>query len=152
MNENDEDWRFYSLWLEDISKLREARRQTSVFFVSLNLAAFGALGFVLSPESQIPAHFIYVALPALWLANVSWLATDGWYARLTWKKFLFLHEIERELLRSPLTDEVGGGKPYRTLGWWLAMERVLPVLFSVSFLGAALSMVPLPGWLSRLIH
>lgn len=131
---SEDDWKFYGLWLEDIARLREARRQTSVFFVSLNLAAFGALGFILIPANGLPEHFVFAALPALWLANVSWLATDGWYARLTWKKFIFLHSVEEALPRNPLIDEVGGNHKYRTIGWWFAMERVLPVLFSLSFL------------------
>jgi hypothetical protein len=139
---SEDDWKFYSLWIDDIAKLREARRQTTVFFVSLNLAAFGAVGYVLIPSNDLPVYFLLIAVPALWLANISWLATDSWYARVTWKKFQFLHQIEKSLSRSPLTDEVGGGGPYRTLSWWLTMERVLPVLFSFAFLAAAMLALP----------
>lgn len=153
----DEDWQFYRLWIEDVAKLREARRQTTAFFVSLNLAAFGALGFVLSHQ-DMPNFFVVAAVPAIWLVNLSWLATDNWFARLTWRKLAFLREVEASLSRAPITQEVKGGEPGRSIGWWLVMERVLPVLFSVGFtLAASLTLpwmmpFPAPIWWQMLLQ
>ena len=89
MPEGD-DWRFYELWVNDVAKLREGRRQTTNFFLSLNLAGSGALGFVLNPANGIAHDYVLIAVPAMWLVNLSWIATDRWYLRLTFLKLHFL--------------------------------------------------------------
>lgn len=146
MAEGD-DWRFYELWINDVARLREGRRQTTNFFLSLNLAGSGALGFVLNPTNAIAHYYILIAVPAMWLVNLSWIASDRWYLRLTLLKLHFLQLLEKDLPRQPLTDEfarIDQKKPplWWTILKWLEMESLLPVLFSTAYLIVGLVVRP----------
>ena len=124
----------YRLWIEEIGRLREGRQRETHFFVTVNLAAFGALGILLGPNSSMPAHMVYAIVLAMILVNVSWIATDRWFSRITWKKLEFIHRLEQDMDLKPITDELRNFKWRRRIGWFLGAIRVLPYLAMLGFL------------------
>jgi hypothetical protein len=149
---------FYRLWIDDIARLRQSRQAQTNFFVSVNLAGMGALGFLLSPDHQMPTHFVFWICLAMLVVNLSWMATDAWFATITWRKILFARKLEENLEYQPLKEEgvaVNWRRRYR-LFYWLGIERIMPVLFIIGFVGILLlqysSLLPfeLPGWLDGL--
>lgn len=122
----------YRIWIEEIARLREGRRSETHFFVSVNLAAFGALGFLLSPSNSMPGYLVVAVIIAMILVNVSWKATDLWYARITARKFRFIHDLEQGMARRPITDEHDTFK-WRGLAWLLGVEKFLPYLALIGF-------------------
>lgn len=148
----------YRLWLEDIARIREARRQTTAFFVSLNLAGYGALGVALMPSNDLPKYMSIFACIAFLLVNVSWILTDRRYAMQAAAKFGFALKLEKTMMHQPVAAERRSTPQPSSLAWWLSMERLLPVLFSFGFAGMALVQIPwampfaAPTWWSWLLQ
>ncbi len=127
---------FYRMWVDDIGRLRSLRHQHTQFNVSLNLAGAGALGFFMK-EAWEWYFTVWICIGML-VVNISWLATDKWFAHETGRKFRQLAELEKGLEHKFITQDatINWRKTHR-LDWLLVVEVVLPRLFFVAFLAMA---------------
>jgi len=143
-----EQQELYRLWIEDIARLRQSRQSETHFFISINLAAFAGLGYLLSPINKMPSYLAIFIVLAMIFVNFSWIATDRWFSRLTWKKIQFLGELEQNMTIKPITMEVKGLDWRGGWGWFFAVNRILPYL---SILGLLLIGTMKTDWIAWLV-
>jgi hypothetical protein len=137
---DDSNFRFYELLLAEARTLREARRSTNNFFMSVNVAGLGGLGFLLKEAMAGPL----IAGLAMMMAFVCFLWTNsiGHYARLTSIKYKILREIEAKLPMQPIAEEwrqFTRGKPNQGASH---IEKLVPLVFGLGYI--ALPALTLP--------
>jgi hypothetical protein len=149
---DDSNFRFYELLLAEARTLREARRSTNNFFMSVNVAGLGGVGFLLKEGIAAPL----IAGLALMMAFVCflWMNSIGHYARLTSIKYKILREIEAKLPMQPIAEEwrqFTRGKPNQGASH---IEKLVPLIFGLGYI--ALPALTLPWaaaaapWLAQL--
>jgi hypothetical protein len=136
----DSDFRFYELLLTEARTLREARRSTNNFFMSVNVAGLGGLGFLL--KEGMPGGLMIGLALMMALICFLWRNSIGHYARLTSIKYKIIREFEARLAAQPIADEWKAftrGKPNKGASH---IEELVPTVFGLGYV--ALPALTLP--------
>jgi len=120
----------YKLLVEEVREARKARREMANLFTTLNLAGVGALGTM--AQSGVAALLVWASV-ALVLTCIIWRTSGAYYTRLLGAKYAILYSVETELGIDPIQREwraLGD----RTLFKFFSLERLMPILFAISYL------------------
>jgi hypothetical protein len=127
----------YAIYVEWAERLIERRAEAHRFYVTLNLAIVGAIGFLFSE------HFDAAALPKEWMAAA--LAFAGLMVSGNWRsviasqrkimswKFDIIHTLEAQLPSQPYKDEWDTSAAARRKAPGSRFEQRLPSLFMLFF-------------------
>jgi hypothetical protein len=146
----DSDFRFYELLLAEARTLREARRSTNNFFMSVNVAGLGGLGFLLK-EGMASGLMLGLALMMAFVCFL-WRNSIGHYARLTSIKYKIIREFEARLPAQPIAEEWKAftrGKPNQGASH---IEKLVPTIFGLGYVALPLLALPWPlvaGWIDQ---
>lgn len=127
----------YAVYVEWAERLIERRAEAHRFYVTLNLAIVGAIGFLFSE------HFDAATLPKEWMAVA--LAFAGLMVSGNWRsviasqrkimswKFDIIHTLEAQLPSQPYKDEWDMSSEARRKAPASRFEQRLPSLFMLFF-------------------
>lgn len=141
-------FQFYSLLLSEAASLRTARRETNNFFMTLNVAGLGAIGFLMN-EGTDPGILVLLCGTML-IVSFIWWNSISHYAKLSGIKYDIIKTVEDQLPIQPTQEEwrrFTGGKRGQGSN---RFEKNVPMLFAIGYAGfAALQVVsqlnlPLP--------
>jgi len=127
----------YKLYVEMADKVSERRGQANTFFTTVNTLLFTAFTFLATQKTVW-----YVLLGAIGcVISFAWFFTLNSYRQLNSGKFKVINEIEKVLPLSGFSYEwevLEKGKS-KTRYWKLSsVERVVPVIFFISYIATAL--------------
>jgi hypothetical protein len=130
----DQSFDLYKMLVEEVRATKQARRELTNTFMTLNLGGVGALGFLARENGQglNPALFIMCAF-ALVLTCIIWRTSNRYYTLLLDAKYKTLYAIEDGLSRHPIREEYDALKGSRKAMKWFTLERAMPWLFIVGY-------------------
>ncbi|HVZ99243.1 MAG TPA: hypothetical protein VG841_02880 [Caulobacterales bacterium] len=130
-----EDIQLYSVLCDQSDGLGRARRETHQFFITINLAACSALGYLLvTPMTGAIALITGLSVLMIVLSLV-WMSTLDYYRRINAAKMATLLQLEKGLQVQPLAAE---WEHHTKQGFSLSagkLERIMPLVFVVGYLG-----------------
>ena len=137
----------YRIYLHIFNSLGERRQKSNEFFLGLNTAIIGILGYVEVKETVAHSSLILAAVPFVGIAICwCWYRIINSYRQLNRAKFSVIHTIERKLPAALFETEwevLGRGKDatkYRPLSM---IEQYIPLIFTVLYLLLIFSNLPL---------
>lgn len=144
----------YKLYVEATDKISDRRQKTNEFFLALNTALLGLLGFI---DAKYPdrANVMFVLTPiAGMILCYCWFAIIRAYKGLNTGKFSVIHAIESRLPLALYATEwaaVGRGKNAKLYKPFTHIELNIPWVFFSLYLFVLVSNVP---WsqVYRIIH
>jgi hypothetical protein len=125
---SDRDFEIYKLLVEEVRAVRDARRDISNMFTTLNLAGVGALGFLMTPTNGLDAVFVLWLTVALIFSCFIWMMSNAYYRSLLVVKYATIYSVEDSLGIKHLQRE-WKSLPKNVLGRWFSLERMMPALF-----------------------
>jgi hypothetical protein len=128
----DRDFEIYKLLVEEVRAVRDARRDISNMFTTLNLAGVGALGFLMMPTNGLDAVFVLWLTIALIFSCFIWMMSNGYYRSLLVVKYATIYSVEDSLGIKHLQRE-WKSLPKNVIGRWFSLERMMPALFLVGY-------------------
>jgi hypothetical protein len=141
--------RQYATYVEWAERLIERRAEANRFYISLNLAIVGAMGFLLTnPGGGVPSPVLAGwAMTAIAVAGIAvsmnWNTVITSQRRVATSKFIIIHELEKEMPATPYSDEWTKFAPHRGAKVSIsAAERRLPLMFLVFYLVALIVILP----------
>lgn len=121
----------YRLLIEDAGALRAARRDTNNFFMTLNTAGLGVIGFLMSEKLD---HVTVAALcGAMLITSMIWLRSIGHYSRLVSVKFKIIKKLEDQLPFQPTQEEWALFAKGRRNQGNSHSEKLVPFLFMLGY-------------------
>jgi hypothetical protein len=129
---SDRDFETYKLLVEEVRAAREARRDMSNMFTTLNLGGVGALGFLMSPSNGPLAVYVVWLSIALILSCLVWMMSNGYYRRLIAVKYTTIYAVEDSMGVSYFQQE-WKALPRNTISRWFSLERMMPAIFLVGY-------------------
>jgi hypothetical protein len=141
-------FQFYTLLLGEAGSLRAARREANNFFMTLNVAGLGAIGFLMN-EGVDPGILVLLC-GTMVIVSYIWWNSISHYAKLSGIKYDIIKNVEDQLPIQPTQEEwrrFTGGKRGQGSN---RFEKSVPLLFAIGYAGfAALQVVlqiglPLP--------
>jgi hypothetical protein len=143
--------RQYSTYVHWTERLIERRAEANKFYMTLNFAIVGAIGFLFSesagrvgglvPPEWISAAFAFAGLAA----SFNWRAVIASLRKVTASKFDTFHELERALPAKPYADEWSLTSSNRKKVSVSRFEARLPWMF-MAFFALALGVSVARGW------
>jgi hypothetical protein len=139
---------YYKLMLDQAGQLRQARRETNNYFMSINVAALGGLGFLLKEMSDqwVGPELILLLAGGMILVCLLWRNAILHYARLSSIKFSIIREIESGLPMQPVRDEWARFTKGANGRGQSGIEIYVPILFAFGYI--LLSLLPFAGDIS----
>lgn len=128
----DITFEFYKLLVEEVRDARRARRELSNIFLTLNVAGFGALGYVAGDDGAFSPALLPMLAFALALTCIIWGTSNRYYTGVLKTKYKIIGGYEDKLGEHPLRDEhtaMGGTKAMRAF----TLERAMPALFILGY-------------------
>ena len=125
----------YSLMVEEAREMRTARRDLSNYFLTLNLAGVGALGFLAQNGSKPhldPALLLWCAVALVFVCLI-WRASNAYYTHIITAQFEVINALENKLGQTPLQDQWKFLVQKRGLRFF-TLERAMPVLFVIGYI------------------
>ncbi len=123
----DMTFALYRLLVEEVRDARHARRELSNIFLTLNVAGFGALGFI-ARDNGDPALLAMLA-SALAMTCVIWRTSNAYYTLMLAAKYKAIYAVEDQLGLHPIRDEWTALHGKRRAMKWFSLERAMPLLF-----------------------
>ncbi len=121
----------YRLLIEDAGALRAARRETNNFFMSLNVAGLGVIGFLMN--EKLDPTTVAALCGAMCICAFIWWRSIGHYARLVSVKYKIIKKVEDQLPFQPTQEEWAlFAKGKRNQGS-SHFEKLVPILFVVGY-------------------
>jgi hypothetical protein len=162
-------WVQYKLFSDTAESLLARRAEANRFYLTLNLAVVGAMGFLFSDNFLVtgapkdaatftwnPTLVVVAAIFAVAGLTIShnWLNVIRSHSDILWLKFVVLHELESELPSQPFKREhaVWKNPPKTSDGVALKprrigrFERRLPMLFMGFYALALIALAGLGWW------
>jgi hypothetical protein len=127
---------FYRLLIEDAGALRGARRETNNFFMTLNVAGLGAIGFLMN-EGADPGINVLLCGTMLIVSFIWWNSINH-YARLCSIKYKIIKKVEDQLPFQPTQEEWAMFAKGKSGQGSNRFEKLVPVLFAIGYAGFAL--------------
>jgi len=127
----------YKVYVQSAEKISDRRFEANKFFLTLNTAIIGAVGFVVVKFSD---EFIFLILLATVIGgfiSYYWFRIIKAYKGLNTEKFRLIHAIEKRL---PLSlyytewEELGRGKDNKKYQPFTDIEIKIPILFISAYL------------------
>lgn len=136
---------YYRLMLDQASALRQARRETNNYFMPINVAGLGGLGFLLKEmgETWFGPELILLLAGGMILVCLLWRNAIRHYARLSKIKFNIIREIESGLPLQPVRDEWTRFTKGENGRGQSGIEIYVPILFIGGYV--MLSLLPFAG-------
>jgi hypothetical protein len=133
----------YKLYVELADRLSERRQSANSFFLTLNAFMFSAVGFALGRTLAVQEWLAFYALVLALAQCLLWYRIIKSYRRLSEAKFSVIAEFEKRLPTAPWTQAewvaLGEGKSPRKYRLLTSVERLLPIVFALAYLGVFLS-------------
>jgi hypothetical protein len=133
----------YKLYVELADRLTERRQSANSFFLTLNAFMFSAIGFTLGRTLAVQEWLAFYALVLALTQCLLWYRIINSYRRLSEAKFSVIAEFETILPAAPWTRAewaaLGEGKSPRKYRLLTSVERLLPIVFALAYLGVFLS-------------
>lgn len=123
----------YKLYVEMADRISQRRQTANSFFLSINTAVIGAVGYVrFGEETKVgPEFYVLVALAGLVLCFL-WFCLILSYKRMNTHKFAVIHNIEQLLPLAPYDAEweaAGGSKNWIKHTPFTYIEMLVPWVF-----------------------
>lgn len=141
----------YKLYIEMADRVSARRQAANSYFVTLNTALLGFVGYVTTKDSNEYMWLLGIVGVVL---SYLWYRIIVSYRDLNSAKFKVVHEIEKRLPISPYDAEweaMGRGKDSSLYKPLTHIELGVPWVFLVLHFSVALRFMPW-GWLCRLAH
>ena len=123
----------YKLYLEMADRISSRRERANTFFLTLNTAIVGFVGYVnLSDKPFEDAHWITLISIAGIILSLLWQGMIRSYKNLNTAKFQVVHQIEKSLPLRPYDAEwvfVGGGEDKKRYNPFTHIEQWIPWIF-----------------------
>lgn len=139
----------YKIYLEMTDRISNRRQSANSFFLSINSALIGFIGYI-SVREDLKFNWI-IALAGIILCY-TWYRIVRSYKDLNSGKFRVIHEIEKELPISPYDAEwktLGEGKDSKLYLPFTNIELKIPIVFGIIHL---LTMIISLDWSSFINH
>lgn len=122
----------YKIYIESVEKISDRRQKNNEFFVALNTALLGILGYInIKTKISLVPIVVFFSIAGI-IINYYWYRTVRSFKGLNSGKFKLIHEIESRLpiaLFKIEWDVLGRGKK-RDLYWPVShIETKIPWLF-----------------------
>jgi hypothetical protein len=121
----------YKLYVEMADRISQRRATANTYFLTVNSAILGFVGYLTSKESTENLWMLAIAGATL---CVLWRSLITSYSNLNTAKFQVIHAIEKRLPISPYETEwsyVGAGKVAKLYRPLSHIERGVPLVFIV---------------------
>jgi hypothetical protein len=103
--ERQELLQVYTMYAESALRLSELRANQNNYYIAVNTAAVGAIGyFYLNSSEKLLVLWIFLGIGGT-LINACWLAATKSYRNINKAKFLIIQDYEKRLRESPFTKE-----------------------------------------------
>lgn len=129
----------YKSYLESIENISDRRQSANSFFLSINTAIAGAVGYIFSDDNAKQSFSL--SLIILSLSGVvicyTWYRLIKSYRQINSSKFKVLHEIEKMLPIAPFDLEwktLGSGKDFKRYIPFTKVESIIPWAFVTLYL------------------
>ncbi len=134
----------YNTYLEMADRISSRRQSTNSFFLAINTAIVGFIGYVQLGAEKSP-HFFYLVSIAGMILCYMWYRLIKSYKDINSGKFKVIHEIERNLPMSPYDAEweiLGRGKDSKLYLPFTNVEMRVPWVFFGVHLFVFVSSIP----------
>lgn len=134
----------YKLYLQGIENISDRRENANKYFVTINSGIIVALSYLIQHSDNrfvIPA-IISVLLLGIVLSIIFYFLINS-YKQLNSGKFSVLHKMEESLPVQMYSDEwkaLGEGKDKCKYFPFSHIERIVPVIFGIAYIGALIYM------------
>ncbi|MGD2134416.1 MAG: hypothetical protein PVI23_16620 [Maricaulaceae bacterium] len=125
----------YNAYVQWAERLVDRRAEANRFYVTLNLAIVGAVGFIYSdrfnggPLFHDPVWMSFALAFAGLLVSHTWRCVIGSQRKIIGAKFEIIHQLEADLPSKPYTDENDPAKTSRKKVSAGRFELRMPTLF-----------------------
>lgn len=130
----------YKLYLSGIEKISDRRESANKYFVTINSGVIVALSYLVQRFNNFFVIPVIIAILILGVVlSIFFYLLINSYKQLNTKKFLVLHKIEESLPIQMYSDEwkaLGEGKDTSRYFPFSHIERLVPVIFGLAYLGA----------------
>ena len=140
----------YKLLVEMADRVSERRQAANSFYLTINTLLVGGSAYL----SAISIKTTWLVAVAGVLVCVYWSRSILSYKTLNKAKFGVIHDIEKQLIAQPFTDEWslldpdGDGKKHND---FYSTEKLVPRIFIGLYLVQALSTVPVHAMVARFL-
>jgi uncharacterized membrane protein YuzA (DUF378 family) len=124
----------YKIYLASADKISDRRQSANSFFLSVNTALVGLIGYLQSDSTKTtlsPVFYLLISLSGV-LICYAWYRLVKSYRQLNSGKFKVIHEIEKNLPLSPYDAEwemLGRGKDSEKYLPFTHVEAFVPQVF-----------------------
>lgn len=136
----------YRIYLHIFNSTSDRRNKANEFFLGLNTAIIGVLGYLESKSLADSNSAIYFFAPFVGIAICySWYQIIISYRQLNRGKFKIIHEIEEKLPIALFKDEweiLGKGKDKRKYYPLSIIERKIPLIFITLYIVILMTSLP----------
>lgn len=123
----------YKMYVESANKISDRRQAANSFFLSIDTAIVGLVGYVQSDSSKKTFLLFYLLISiAGMLISYTWYCVILSYKQMNSGKFKVIHSIEEKLPLSPYDAEwemLGGGKNPEEYLPFTHIEIIVPWVF-----------------------
>lgn len=135
----------YRIYLHVFNSTNERRQRSNEFFLGLNTAIIGALGYIETKQTfDAPLIFILASVAGLSICY-AWYRIICSYKNLNRAKFKVIHSVEKKLPLSLFETEwelLGRGKDFSKYIPLSQIEKVIPATFILIYGSILLFKVP----------
>jgi len=128
----------YRMYLHIFNNTGERRNRSNEFFLGLNTAIIGIIGYLETKELTNQSSLIFLFAPFIGIAICyCWYQIIISYRNLTRAKFAVIHNVEEKLPLSLFKTEwelLGRGKDNKKYRRISSIEKNIPVVFIVIFM------------------
>jgi hypothetical protein len=134
----------YKLYIGGIEKISDRRDSANRYFITLNSSIFVLAGLVIQyTQNNQKLFLIGLCLLGLAVSVIFWFSINA-YKQLNTGKFAMVHIIEEKLPLQLYKDEwkiLGEGKNKKKYFPFSHIERLIPIVFFVCYLGVLVYLV-----------